>query len=146
MSGKLVPDLTKVWTAPNNRRRRAAVLIAAWSVFWLILAVQPFCEAFASAPGHATSQSTADASHLTGHAYTDRHDADDNPHCPEATALESGVVNSAATTVDRPRVASLATAGLALTPTGAAGSLQRERYGTPPPLVALYLRNLHFLI
>ena len=131
---------------PNNRRRYAVVLIAAWSAFWLMLAIQPFCEAFASTPGHATSQGTAYASHLTGHADTDRHGADDNPHCPEATALESGVVNSAATTVDRPRVASIASADLALTPTGAAGSLQRERYGAAPPLVALYLRNLHLLI
>jgi hypothetical protein len=146
MSGKLAPDLTKVWTAPNNRRRYAAVLIAAWSAFWLILAVQPLCEASASTPARATSQSTAEAFHLTGHADSDRHGADDDPHCPEATALESGVVNSAATTVDRPRVASLASADLASTATRAAGLLQRERYGTPPPLVALYLRHLHLLI
>ena len=146
MQMRLAADFTEGWTSPRNKRCNAAVLVAAWAVFWLVLVGQPCCEALAATPGHTNSQSTSDAFHLTGHAHPDGQGADSSPDCPEVTAPSSGAINSTAATVDRPLVASLASAGLTLTPARDADSLQRELYGPPPPLIALYLRNLHLLI
>ena len=146
MDMKHAADFTEGWTAPRNRRRYAAVLVAAWAVFWLFLVGQPCCEALALTPDHAKSQSTSDASYLTGHADPDRHGAGSNPDCPEVIVLDAGAINSTAATVDRPLAASVASADLTLTPTRDADSLQRELYGPPRPLIALYLRNLHLLI
>ena len=146
MDMKLAADFTEGWTSPRNRRRYAAVLVAAWAVFWLVLVGQPCCEVLAATPGHTKSQSAPDASHLAGHAHANGHGADSNPDCPELTALGSGTINSTAATLDRPLVASLASGDVTFTPTRDADSLQRELYGTPPPLIALYLRNLHLLI
>ena len=75
MQMKLAVDFTEGWTSTGNKRRYAAVLVAAWVVFWLVLVGQPCCEAFALTPGHTQSQSTSDAPHLTGHADPDRHGA-----------------------------------------------------------------------
>lgn len=144
---KLAADFTEGWTAPRSRRRYTAVLVAAWAVFWLVLVSQPCCEVLAATPGpgHTKSQSTSDASHLTGHAQ-DGHGANNNPGCPELTAFDSGTLKSTAATVDRPLVAALASEDVTFTATRDADSLQRELYGPPPPLIALYLRNLHLVI
>ena len=139
-------DFTEGWTSPKNRRRYAAVLVAAWAVFWLVLVGQACCEVLAATPDRTKSQSTSDASHLTGHAHPDGHGADNNPDCPEVTALDARATDATAATVDRPLVASLASGDVTFAPTRDADSLQRALYGTPPPLIALYLRNLHLLI
>jgi len=143
---KPAADFTEGWTSLRNRRRYATALVAAWAVFWLVLVGQPCCEALAATPGHTKSQGTSDASHLTGHADPDRHGADSSPGCPELTALDSVTLDSTVATVDRPLAASLASVGLTFTSTRDADSLQRALYGPPPPLIALYLRNLHLLI
>jgi hypothetical protein len=143
---KVAADFTQGWTSPKYRRRYAAVLVAAWTVFWLVLVGQSCCEALAVTPVHAKAQSTSDASHLTGHADPDGHGPGGNPDCPELIAHDAGPINSTAPTVDRPLLASLASGDITFTPTGDADSLRREFYGPSPPVIALYLRNLHLLI
>lgn len=147
MRMKLTADLTEGWTSPRNRRRYAAVLIAAWAVFWLVFVGQPCCEALALTPGHTKSQSTSDASHLTDTAQADGHGAGSNPDCPEVTAHDIDIIDSTPAMVDRSLAVPFALADVTFTPTRNADSLQRELYGTPPPpLIALYLRNLRLLI
>lgn len=139
-------DFTEGWTSAKNRRRYAAALLTAWAVFWLVLVGQPCCEALALPPGHTNSQGTSDASHPAGHAQ-DGHRANNNsPDCPELTAVDSGTINSIGATAVRPPVATLASGVVTLTQTRDAASLQHAFFGTPPPLIALYLRNLHLLI
>lgn len=146
MDMKFTADFTAGWTSAKSRRRYAAVLVAVWAVFWLVLVGQPCCEPLALTQGHTKPQSKSDASHLTGHAHADGHGADSNPDCPELTALDSVTIDSTAATVDRPLVASLAFGDVTFTWTRDADSLERGPSGTPPPLIALYLRNLHLLI
>lgn len=141
-------DFTKGWTAPRNRRRYAAWLVAAWAVFWLVLVGQPCCEALAVTPSDTKSQSASEASHPAVHAQLDGHGTDNDPDCPEVTAAAFGAIGSivTATTVDQPLVPFLASGDVASAPTAGTDSRQREPSGIPPPPIALYLRNLHLLI
>ena len=144
----LTPDFTAGSTSRGNRRRYAAVLIAAWAVFWLVLVGQPCCEALALTPGHTESQAIADASQLSVHAQPGDHGADSHPGCPDVTAAAFDALSSTATptAVDQPLVAIPPPRVAAPIPTRGSRSLKQEFYGTPPPLIALYLRNLHLLI
>jgi hypothetical protein len=146
MQMKPTPDFIEGWTSHTNRRRYAAVLVAAWAVFWVALLGQPCSEALAATPEPAKSRITLDVYRLAGHAHPDTPDAQRSVYCPELTALDSGSVNSAAAKPDRQFVAFPPWRDSAFFSTGKADTRHRGHYGRAPPPIALYLRNLHLLI
>lgn len=106
--------------------------------FWLVTAIQPYCDAFASG---AITVATADHQpESDGHHH-------EVPHCPELTALGLQLLTDTLAKSSPP-----ATVFIAHSSSAAAilpyhdGVDQRSSYYTPPPRLAVYLSTSRLLI
>jgi hypothetical protein len=122
---------------PKTARRRASWLIAAWIAFWLVIVIQPCCDASA---GAVTTVALAD----------NQPQSDGHPHevpaCPEFTAFGFELTNI-------PAAPSAPATAVIARPAGAAVTLpfhdavdQRSSYSTPSPSLAVYLSTSRLLI